>query len=86
MPRFPTPEPQTQLADIALVVKAVTTSQGRACWYPPDAILTRAEVAEVLGVDERTVQRYPIRVAHCSQQVPRYLFRDVVAFLDARAA
>lgn len=63
-----------------------TTPAGRVTCYPPDAILTVDEVADVLGVDRRTVSRYPIRKAYLSQQTVRYLFRDVVDFVNARAA
>ena len=68
---------------VTVVEADVRTPDGRRCWFPADAILTLAEVAEVLGVDERTVQRYGIR--H-STRPTRYLFRDVVAFIEARAA
>ena len=65
---------------------AVTTPEGRPVWFPPDAILTIDEVAAVLDVSPRTVERWPIRKAFCSSQTVRYLFRDVVAYLDSRAA
>lgn len=64
----------------------VTTPDGRPVWYPGDAILTREDVAALLAVSVRTVQEYPIRVAYPSPTKPRYLFRDVVAFLNSRAA
>lgn len=67
-------------------VPAVTTPAGRPVWYPDTAILTTREAAAVLDVDERTVRRYPIRVAYMSGRERRYLFRDLVAFLERRAA
>ena len=72
--------------DVAVLVKAVTTPEGRVCWFPDTAVLTRKDVAAVLDMSERTVERLPIRVAYPSRQSPRYLYRDVVAFLEARAA
>jgi hypothetical protein len=65
---------------------AVTTPDGRPVWYPPDAILTVEDVAAVLDVAPKTVRRFGIRKAFCSGTTVRYLFRDVVAFLDERAA
>lgn len=64
----------------------VTTPEGRPCWYPDTAILTDTEVGAVLGVSEKTVNRYPIRRAFCSDKTVRYLYRDVIAFLESRAA
>lgn len=71
---------------IDLTKVAMTTPAGRPCWYPPDAVLTREEVAAVLDVSIRTVERYSIRVAYPSPTKPRYLFRDVIAFLNAKVA
>jgi hypothetical protein len=65
---------------------AVTTPGGRPCWYPPDAVLTIEDVAAVLDVAPKTVRRFGIRKAFCSGTTVRYLFRDVVAFLDQHAA
>ena len=65
---------------------ATLTPDGRPCAYPPAAILTQEEVAAVLGVDVRTVQRYGIRKAVLGRRTTRYLYRDVVAFIDRQAA
>lgn len=65
---------------------AVTTPEGRPVWYPDTAILTTEEVAAVLGVDIRTVQRWKIRRCYASGNTVRYLYRDVVQYLADRAA
>ena len=67
-------------------VRAVTTPTGRPVWYPPEAILTLDEAADVLGVDTKTFKRYRIKCARLSSKTPRYLFRDVVAHLSRLAA
>lgn len=67
-------------------VACVLTPAGRPCAYPLDAILTEAEAAAVLDIDVKTLRKYPIKVARPSERVKRYLYRDVVAFLDGRAA
>ena len=65
---------------------ATLTPDGRPCAYPAAAILTQEEVAAVLGVDVRTVQRYGIRKAVLGRRTTRYLYRDVVTFIEQRAA
>jgi len=65
---------------------AVTTPEGRPVWYPPDAILTPEEVAAVLDVAPVTVRRFGIKKAFASGTTVRYLFKEVVAFLEARSA
>lgn len=61
------------------------TPRGRPCASPLDAILTKEDVAQVLGVSVRTLDRYHIHVAYPSPTKPRFLYRDVVALLDALA-
>ena len=66
-------------------VAVVTTPAGRPVWYPPEAVLTTEEVAAVLGVNPKTVTRWPIRGARLGHKTTRYLFRDVVEFIASRA-
>lgn len=66
---------------------AITTPGGRPVWYPDTAILTTEEVAAVLNVEPRTVQRWAKRGRlRRTTMAGRFLFRDVVALLDGAAA
>ena len=50
----------------------------------PDAILTAGEVAAWLKVKPRQVQRLGIPYIDLGRKTPRYLARDVAAFLENR--
>jgi len=50
----------------------------------PDALLTPAEVADWLKIKPRQVQRLGIPCICLGRKTPRYLGRDVLAFLEAR--
>lgn len=80
-------EQRDETTDGALAaITTVTTPAGRPVWFPDTAILTDADVAAVLDVSVKTVRKWPIRKAYPSPTLPRYLFRDVVAFLEKLAA
>jgi hypothetical protein len=50
----------------------------------PDAILTAAEVAAWLKITPRQVQRVGIPCVRVGVRTPRYLGRDVLAWLEAQ--
>ncbi len=50
----------------------------------PDAILTRAEVAEWLKVQPRQVERLGVPCLELGRKTKRYLVRDVLAWLEAQ--
>lgn len=65
---------------------AVLDEDGRPVWFPPDAILTVPNVARLLAVSERTVERWPLKWSYLSKQTKRVLFKYVVEYLEGRAA
>ncbi len=52
---------------------------------PVKAVLTREEVAQLLQVSVKTVDRLPIPSVLLGPRTRRYLARDVIAFLEERA-
>ena len=54
--------------------------------YQPDSLLTPTQAAEYLGVSRRTLCRLPVPAVHLSQRTVRYLFKHLVAWVEAKAA
>jgi excisionase family DNA binding protein len=52
--------------------------------YPPETILTAAEVAEWLGVSKRTFERMAMPCVLLGGRTRRYLAKDVWAWLERR--
>lgn len=50
----------------------------------PDAILTAADVAAWLKITPRQVQRLGVPCVRLGPRTPRYLARDVLAWLEAQ--
>lgn len=50
--------------------------------YPPETVMTRQELADALRVSEDTIERSTAPVSYAlSNQKPRYIWGDVVAWL-----
>ena len=58
---------------------------GRTMTFPsdPDAILTRAEVADWLKVRPRQVERLGVPCLDLGRKTKRYVLKDVLAWLEA---
>lgn len=54
--------------------------------YPPEAVLTRAQVAEWLGMKVDTVDHLPIKRRKIGRRTVRYLARWVLEYLEREAA
>jgi len=54
-------------------------------WYPPETILTAAEVGEWIGVSEKTVLSLPIPRLNLGTKLVRYSAGQVLAHLEGRA-
>ena len=50
--------------------------------FPPEAVLTRQQVAAWLGVDVETVDRLPIRRRKLGRRTVRYLAKWVLEYLE----
>ena len=51
-------------------------------FYPPDAVLTLAQVAAGLQIGERSAERLKLPVAALGTQTRRYVWRLVVLYLE----
>lgn len=54
--------------------------------YPPEAILTTAEVADWIGVSERTVKSWPLPRLKLPGALVRFSAGQVLAYLEGRPA
>ena len=54
--------------------------------HQPDDLLTPAQAADYLGISKRTLYRLPVPTVRISERTVRYLFRQLVAWCEARAA
>jgi hypothetical protein len=53
--------------------------------YPDNAILTLAQVAVGLQISVRSAERIRFPVLHVGKRTRRYLWRAVIAFLEAQS-
>lgn len=56
----------------------------RVAQLPDDVVLTRQEVADWLGIKPRQVERLGIPVLNLGRKSPRYLKRDVSAWIESQ--
>ncbi len=61
-------------------------SHGLMTLEAPPEVLTVDEVAALLRLSVKTVKRLPLRKVRLGHHTVRYLRKDVLAFMDGRAA
>lgn len=54
--------------------------------YHPDDLLTPDQAAKYLGVSKRTLARLPVPQVRVSERTVRFLFKQLVQWVEAKAA
>ncbi len=54
--------------------------------YPPEAILTKADVARWLQVSERTVESWPLPRLRLPGKIVRFSAGEILRFLEGKSA
>lgn len=55
-------------------------------FFPETAVLDKAQVCEALGISERQLERLDLPAVYLGDRTPRYIWRQVLAVLEDRAA